>query len=101
MTPHPVAVTPFDSLEDILFLFSHHKFTWLPVIQNDKLKGIILQSDVLKALFTESQVTNSGNGTPVEGKSEQTQVPTSSENTQRLPQEPAKESRSPSADTPT
>ena len=52
MTPHPVSVNPYDSLEDILFLFSRHKFTWLPVTYHDKLKGIILQSDVLQALFS-------------------------------------------------
>jgi CIC family chloride channel protein len=56
MTPHPVAVDPYDSLEEILFLFSRHKFTWLPVAHHDKLKGIILQSDVLNALFTQEQI---------------------------------------------
>ena len=52
MTAYPVAVSTSDSLEDILFLFSHHKFTWLPVVFHTKLKGIILQSDLLNALFT-------------------------------------------------
>lgn len=52
MTPRPVAVAPYDTLDDILFLFSQHKYTWLPVTDHDKFKGIILQSDVLKALFT-------------------------------------------------
>jgi chloride channel protein, CIC family len=55
MTPHPVAVSPFDSLEDILFLFSRHKFTWLPVVQQNNLKGIILQSDLLSALFSQEK----------------------------------------------
>jgi len=55
MTPHPVAVSPYDSLEDILFLFSHHKFTWLPVVFHDKLQGIILQSDILDALFSQKK----------------------------------------------
>jgi len=56
MTPHPVAVNPYDSLEDILFLFSRHKFTWLAVTNRDRLEGIILQSDVLNALFTPEQM---------------------------------------------
>ena len=56
MTPHPVAVNPYDSLEDILFLFSRHKFTWLPVVFHDKFRGIILQSDVVRALFTLEQI---------------------------------------------
>lgn len=51
MTSHPVAVSPYDDLEDILFLFSRHKFTWLPVLRYDKLKGIIFESDVVGALF--------------------------------------------------
>jgi CIC family chloride channel protein len=54
MTPHPVAVHSHDSLEDILFLFSYYKFTWLPVTYHDKLEGIIFQSDVLKAVFAEA-----------------------------------------------
>ena len=53
MTPHPVAVSLHDDLEDILFLFSRHKFTWLPVAYHDELQGIILQSDVVQALFSE------------------------------------------------
>jgi chloride channel protein, CIC family len=61
MTAHPVAVSPYDSLEDILFLFSQHKFTWLPVIYHEKFRGIISQSDVLEALFTpEKEPVSSG-----------------------------------------
>jgi CIC family chloride channel protein len=57
MTPHPVAVSPDDSLDDILFLFSRYKFTWLPVTtKRDQLVGIILQSDVLKALLIEKTI---------------------------------------------
>lgn len=51
MTPHPVAVNDQDSLEEILFLFSRYKYTSLPVTSHDQIKGIILKSDVLKALF--------------------------------------------------
>lgn len=51
MTPNPVAVNPYDSLDEILFLFSEHKFTWLPVVFHEKLQGIILQSDVVSTLF--------------------------------------------------
>jgi CIC family chloride channel protein len=56
MTPHPVAVSPDDSLDDILFLFSRYKFTWLPVTVKDKLVGIILQTDVLKALLMDKAI---------------------------------------------
>ncbi|MFN8554248.1 MAG: CBS domain-containing protein [Candidatus Obscuribacterales bacterium] len=55
MTPQPVAVNSFDLLDDILFLFSEHKFSWLPVTHHDRVIGIILQSDVLKALFEQEE----------------------------------------------
>jgi CIC family chloride channel protein len=51
MTPHPVAVNPYDSLEDILFLFTRYKFSWLPVADEDRFIGIISQGDVTAALF--------------------------------------------------
>ena len=66
LTPHPVSVSPYDSLEDILFLFSRHKFTWLPVTYHDKLMGIILQSDVLQALFTAEHMPGSSYALPGE-----------------------------------
>ncbi len=56
MTKHPVSVSPHDSLEDILFLFTRYKFVWLPVTSQDRLRGIILQSDVIKALLHPEQV---------------------------------------------
>jgi CIC family chloride channel protein len=55
MTPHPVAIGSDDSLEEILFLFSRYHFTWLPVLDGDKLMGTIQQSDVLKALFKQEE----------------------------------------------
>jgi predicted transcriptional regulator len=42
-------------LEEILFLFSRYHFTWLPVLDGDKLMGTIQQSDVLKALFKQEE----------------------------------------------
>jgi CIC family chloride channel protein len=55
MTPHPVAVNPYDSLEDILFLFTRYKFSWLPVADEDRFIGIISQGDVTAALFGTEQ----------------------------------------------
>ena len=54
MTPNPVSVSPADTLEDILHLFTHHHFNWLPVTQNDKLLGVLYQNDVVKTLFRAS-----------------------------------------------
>jgi predicted transcriptional regulator len=41
-----------ESLEDILHLFTHHHFNWLPVTENDRFYGVIYQNDVVKALFS-------------------------------------------------
>jgi predicted transcriptional regulator len=52
MTPNPVSVSPLESLEEILHLFTHHHFNWLPVTENDKFYGVIYQDDVVKTLFS-------------------------------------------------
>ncbi|HEY9758140.1 MAG TPA: chloride channel protein [Oculatellaceae cyanobacterium] len=53
MSSRPVIVNPYDSLEEILFLFTRYKFTWLPVCDHaGRFIGIISQSDVVAALFT-------------------------------------------------
>ncbi|MBS1990890.1 MAG: chloride channel protein [Cyanobacteria bacterium SZAS LIN-3] len=58
MTPHPVAINVHDTLDDILFLFSQFKFTWLPVTHHDTVMGVIRQSDVLQALFEAESSSN-------------------------------------------
>ncbi|MDX2105007.1 MAG: chloride channel protein [Candidatus Melainabacteria bacterium] len=52
MLKQPLVVSPFDTLEELMFLFSRYKYSWLPVVHGDKFKGIILQSDVVQALFS-------------------------------------------------
>ncbi|MBS1994353.1 MAG: chloride channel protein [Cyanobacteria bacterium SZAS LIN-3] len=52
MTSHPVSVSPLETLEDILPLFTHHHFNWLPVTDNDRFLGVIYQTDVVKTLFS-------------------------------------------------
>jgi CIC family chloride channel protein len=52
MILHPVSVSPVEPLEDILHLFTHHHFAWLPVAENDRYFGVIYQNDVVKALFS-------------------------------------------------
>ncbi len=52
MLKQPLVVSPFDTLEELMFLFSRYKYTWLPVVHQDKFKGIILQTDVVQALFS-------------------------------------------------
>lgn len=55
MTPHPVALNLQDTLDGIFLLLSEYKFAWLPVTVDDKLRGIIVQSDVLNALFRKEE----------------------------------------------
>jgi CIC family chloride channel protein len=51
MTRHPVFVSPYDSLEDILFLFTRLDFDWLPVADDRRFVGVVFRSDVNAALF--------------------------------------------------
>jgi len=54
MTSHPVSVSPLETLEDILPLFTHHHFNWLPVTENDRFHGVLYQTDVVRTLFSPS-----------------------------------------------
>lgn len=59
MTVRPVSVSPEENLDEILHLFTHHHYNWLPVTesdrhQNDRYLGVIFQNDVIKALFGKS-----------------------------------------------
>ena len=56
MTSHPVSVSPLETLEDILHLFTHHHFNWLPVTENDRFYGVIYQNDVVRALFSAEEM---------------------------------------------
>jgi len=54
MTSHPVSVSPMETLEDILPLFTQHRFNWLPVTENDRFQGVLYQTDVVRTLFSPS-----------------------------------------------
>ena len=59
MTVRPVSVSPEENLDEILHLFTHHHYNWLPVTENDRhlndrYLGVIFQNDVIKALFGKS-----------------------------------------------
>lgn len=51
MTLNPVALSPYDPLEEVLLLFSRYKFDWLPVAYQDKFQGVVVQSDVVNTVF--------------------------------------------------
>jgi CIC family chloride channel protein len=49
MTPQPITVSPEERLTQVLYLLSYYKLSRLPVIDRDKLVGIITRSDILRA----------------------------------------------------
>ena len=49
MTPDPVTVAPDDPLDKAVELMLHHKIGGIPVLEHDKLVGIITETDVFRA----------------------------------------------------
>jgi CBS domain-containing protein len=55
MTPNPVTVGPETDIEDVAKLMVDKKFHTLPVMEGDKVVGIVGKEDVLKTLLPDSQ----------------------------------------------
>jgi len=53
MTSNVITVTPKDKLEDCLELMSEKHFRHLPVVDEDKVIGVISSNDVMKAILLE------------------------------------------------
>ncbi len=49
MTPQPITVNPTASLTDVLYLLNRYQLSRLPVVEGNKLVGIITRSDIIKA----------------------------------------------------
>ncbi len=49
MTYAPVTASPFVSLEDAVAIMRHRRFNTLPVLEADRLVGILTMGDVLRA----------------------------------------------------
>jgi chloride channel protein, CIC family len=49
MTPQPVTVQPTDSLTHVLYLLHRFKLSRLPVVEDQKLVGIITRADIIRA----------------------------------------------------
>jgi chloride channel protein, CIC family len=49
MTRHPVSVKPHDPLSQVLYLLSRYKISRLPVVDRQKLVGIITRTDIIRA----------------------------------------------------
>ena len=55
MTPDPVAVSLETGIEEVAKLMVDKKYHTLPVVEGDKVVGIVGKEDVLKTLLTEPQ----------------------------------------------
>nr|WP_321257149.1 CBS domain-containing protein [uncultured Pseudodesulfovibrio sp.] len=51
MTPAPTFISPETSIEDIATMMANEKLYTLPVINNEKLVGVVGKEDVLKTLL--------------------------------------------------
>ncbi len=49
MTPQPITVNPNAPLTDVLYLLNRYKLSRLPVVESNKLVGIITRSDIINA----------------------------------------------------
>ena len=52
MTPNPVTIGPTDTVESVAMLMEEKGFGGLPVVQDDKLVGIITDHDLFKVLIS-------------------------------------------------
>jgi CIC family chloride channel protein len=59
MTPQPVTVTPMQTLSDVLYLLDRYHISRLPVVERQKLIGIITRADIIRA---EADHINGKNG---------------------------------------
>ncbi len=53
MTPNPVTISPDTDIEDVAKLMVDKKYHTLPVMEGDKVVGIVGKEDVLKTLLPE------------------------------------------------
>ncbi|WP_243407000.1 CBS domain-containing protein, partial [Cuspidothrix issatschenkoi] len=59
MTPKPVTVSPADRLSHVLYLLDRYQISRLPVVDGQKLIGIITRADIIRA---EADHLNGENG---------------------------------------
>jgi len=58
MTPHPIVLILNDGLEKAEILFKEHKMRHLPVVQGEKIVGIISMTDLARISFVDSYDPN-------------------------------------------
>ncbi len=60
MTENPITVTPLTTLEEATKLLLRHKIGGLPVVEEDRLVGIITTSDILQAFLDVTGASEEG-----------------------------------------
>ena len=58
MTPHPIVLSLNDGLEKTEVLFKEYKMRHLPVVQGEKIVGIISMTDLARISFVDSYDPN-------------------------------------------
>jgi len=51
MTPDPVHVAPDTAVEEVAQIMADNKFHTVPVVEGDKLVGVVGKEDVLRTLY--------------------------------------------------
>jgi len=57
MTPDVFTISPTQTIEDCMALMTEHRIRHLPVVEDDKLVGMISIGDVVKAIITSQEFT--------------------------------------------
>jgi CBS domain-containing protein len=55
MSPRVITVSPEASIDDCMRLMTQHKFRHLPVVDGERVVGMLTIGDLLKAIITEKQ----------------------------------------------
>ncbi|MGD8992258.1 MAG: CBS domain-containing protein, partial [Desulfobacterales bacterium] len=56
MTPNPVTIGPDTDMEEVARLMVDKKYHTLPVVEGDKIVGVVGKEDVLKTLLSKQQL---------------------------------------------
>ena len=58
MTPDPITCGPEDVVHDVMGLMAKYQVGQLPVVEDDKLMGVVSVGDLIKALFERVEAEN-------------------------------------------
>ncbi len=60
MTRDPITIAPSSTIREAAQIMLEHKIGGVPVVEDDKLVGIITESDIFRVLVQEPEPTNAG-----------------------------------------